>query len=195
MKNAEKWAKDYANLSEGYQLEIAEQIIEELQFNERISTSTYDGEKSASVRATFEQLRAYLEEEVEGLDVEELFERISSLSDANRQGLADAIQTLLEEYFSKQEQQDKEAVCEAEGHDFTPWNYHEWTSYERTIIDHQWVDNYPIPHKEWTRKCNRCGCAEKVDREPEDAREARLKKEKSAEIKALRKRLRELEKK
>ena len=193
MRNPKAWADKFVSFSEAYQLEIAETIIDELAFNERISVGPYDNEKSANIRRTFERLKTYLEHEVEATEVEELFAQIDSLSDENKDRLSTAILALLVEYFDLQSQQDKEAVCTRDGHDFSEWQYHEWTSYERVCIDHQIVDNYPIEHEEWTRKCQRCGFVQKVTTEPEEVREARLKSEKAAEIKALRKRLKELQ--
>lgn len=193
MKNAANWARKFSDFSENYQLEIAELIIDELAFNEQIGEESYDSEKSANVRKTFEQLRGYLERQLEDEELTSLFGRISSLSDENKEGLSKAIHALLTKYFDKQEQEDKEAVCEEEGHDFGPWEHKKWTSYERVCIDHQLVDNYPIPHEEWKRTCLRCGFVETVKREPDEVREERLKKEKAAEVKALRKRLRELQ--
>ncbi len=199
MKKAKKWAEEFFCLDEKEQLEIAKFIIEELEVNESISKDTesftYDCELSANIRSSLEKLKEYLEVSISTQKINELFERISSLSDDNLRKLSKDMAGLLKSSIKKQKKAEKKETCARVGHDFTLWEHNEWTTFEDVVIDHQHVDGYPIPHENWTKKCRRCGFVETTEKEPKEVKEARIQMELEQERKTLQKRLNEINQK
>ena len=90
------------------------------------------------------------------------------------------------------EQEDKEKICQQEGHTFSKWKHNKWPEYIDTVIDHQHVHNYPIEHENWERTCSRCGFVEEVEHEPQELIDERKEKNKKARIKRLERELKKI---
>ena len=116
----------------------------------------------------------------------------STLSEKRRLKVIKELIEYLEDENKNQIQENKELECKNNGHIFSNWSYHEWTTYGEAWIDHQLIPDFPLNHSEWRRHCTRCGFYEEATSEPKDVREERLQKEKEEEIKKLELRLKNL---
>ena len=193
MVNKSKWIYNYSSLDPDNQLIVAEAIANELSDNEEYLdvTDEYDNEKSRKIREFFNSIRNKAKQSEELERITTAFERYESLSQENRKRVIDEVFGIIVKYLGKQEQEDKERICQQEGHTFGKWKNDKWTEYINTVIDHQHIHNYPIEKESWKRTCSRCGFVEEVRQEPQELIDERNEKNKKARIKRLE---RELEK-
>lgn len=196
MVNKKRWIDNYNELDPDSQLEVAEAIVTELRDNELVFAQTeYDKEKSRIVREFFNSVKQNTKSSKELKKFADIFKRYESLSQNNRKKVINDVFEIIVKYLGIQEQQNKEKICQQEGHTFGKWKHSEWTTYETTCIDHEIIPNYPVKHENWEKTCSRCGFIKKVDSEPRELIEAREEKNKQARIKRLESELKRLKKK
>ena len=194
MVNKSKWIYNYNGLDPDNQLVVAEAIANELKNNEMtFNEDEYDKEKSRVIREFFNSIRNNARKSEEFKEFADIFERYESLSQDNRKKVINEVFEIVVKYLGIQEQEDKEKICQQEGHTFSKWKHNKWTEYIDTVIDHQHVQNYPIEHKNWKRTCSRCGLVEAVEHEPQELIDERKEKNRKARIKRLERELKKLE--
>lgn len=193
MVNKDKWIYNYNNLNPYSQLEVAEAIVNELKYNEMaFDESEYDKENSRIVREFFNSIMNNAEQAEKLKKFADILERFESLSQNNRRKVLNEVFEIVVKYLGIQEQENKEKVCQQEGHIFGKWIQNKWTEYIDTVIDHQHIHDFPIEHENWQRKCSRCGFVETVEHEPQELIDARKEKNKKARIKRLESELKRL---
>lgn len=196
MVNKSKWVYNYNSLNPDSQLEVAEAIANELRDNELFfDESEYDKEKSKIIRKFFGTIKLSVEKSKELKKIASISERFEGLSQNNKRKVIDEIFQIVTKYFGIQEQENKEKVCQQEGHIFGEWKYVQRTTYIDTVIDHQRVHNFPVKQENWKRTCSRCGFVYKVDHEPQELIDARKEKAKKVQIKSLKSEIKRLENK
>jgi len=196
MVNKSKWVYNYNSLNPDSQLEVAEAIANELRDNEVVfDESEYDKEKSKIIRKFFGTIKLSVEKSKELKKIASISERFEGLSQNNKRKVIDEIFQIVTKYFGIQEQENKEKVCQQEGHIFGEWKYVQRTTYIDTVIDHQRVHNFPVKHENWKRTCSRCGFVYKVDHELQELIDARKEKAKKVQIKSLKSEIKRLENK
>ena len=80
---------------------------------------------------------------------------------------------IVNDAFSKYAHDIAVDTCKKEGHIFGEWKYKKYRKYIDTVIDHQYIPDFPIECEDWTRSCNRCGFVEKANSEPQELIEVR----------------------
>ena len=192
--NVSKWIYNFRDLDHNNQLKVAEGIIQELEDNENFldEEDGYNNERSILVRKTFEKMIAYETNEQNLRQLNQQIQAFENFSSANKRAFIDEVLRLIGKYSDIQDQEEKEAICDIEGHVFSKWNHHAWTTHEQVIIDHQYIDNYPVSHELWSRTCRRCGYQEKTEQEPSVLVSSRKRREKQEKIKTLEAELRRL---
>ena len=194
MKNIETWIHNFKNLNSEQQLEVAKSISNELKQDEW--GFLYDQkEESRRIREFFNRLLEFASNLTKTDGKESLLDRFEKLSPERKERALSKSIKLIEAEIESQIQENKENECKQCGHNFGKWNYRKYTKYIDTVIDHQYVSNFPIETEEWKRTCGRCGFIETAFNEPEEAREERLDKEKKERIRELKKELKRLENK
>ena len=194
MVNKSKWINNYNSLNPDNQLKVAEAIVNELRDNEMtFDEDEYDKEKSRIIREFFNSIMNNARQSEELKKFADIFERYENLSQGNRKKVINEIFGIVVKYLGIQEQEDKEKMCQQEGHTFGKWKYNKWTIYIDTVIDHQPVHNYPIDKENWERTCSRCGFVEEVECEPQELIDERKEKNKKARIKRLERELKKIE--
>ena len=199
------WINNFKSFNSKQQLKIAEVIKNELETDELFKDENeYDVSKSEQIRSFF---RTLLETTIKKEDVEknkDILKRFEKLSLNYRIDALYKIIEIIESSYKKQEQEMGANICQKEGHIFSDWEYHSYTTHGLVMYpDHQ-VGEGLIEHTFWRRVCNRCGYKEEELFEPEEARVKREEKEKqerakyeeqkkNARIKELKKELKVLE--
>lgn len=194
MVNKSKWIYNYNSLDPDNQLVVAEAIANELKDNERYldTEDEYDEEKSRIVREFFNSIINSARQSEESKKFADIFKRYESLSQGNRKKVINEVSEIVVKYLGIQDQEDKEKICQQEGHTFGKWKHNKWTEYIDTVIDHQHVHDYPIKCENWERTCSRCGFVEEVEHEPQELIDERKEKNKKARIKRLERELKKL---
>lgn len=186
MVNKNKWIQNYNNLIPDSQLEVAEAILKELNDNEMaLSESEYDQKKSKIVRKLLIAIMHNTKQADEYKKFASVLEKFESLSPTNKRKVINAIYKNITKYLGIQEKEKTEKICKYEGHIFDEWIHKKWTTYEDTIIDHQFVEKLPINHNKWERSCPRCGYKEVIYNEPQELIDARKENDKKMQIKKL----------
>jgi hypothetical protein len=176
----DRWILNFKSLTVENQLKVIKAI------NEEFGSYTFDIEnKTFNIIDFFEIFVNGLDDLEKLKELKDILKRFERLPDERKVKVIEGFAKSIIRHEQLEEQYQKEETCKREGHLFTEWNYHEWTTYEDTWYDHQLIENFPIHHQEWTRKCTRCGCCEKETGEPVEVREKRIKKEKEEKIKNL----------
>lgn len=186
MINKNKWIYEYLDLNQNSQLEIAEAIIRELSINES-DEKDYDEKKSNKLKNLFYKMKLNIEHNKEL----KIFDKYENLSDKNKNKVIHEMVVAISKCLSIEEKEEKEKICEQEGHLFTNWEKEELTTYMESVIDHDTI-TYPEKHIIWTRKCNRCGTIDKVYNEPQELIDERKDKNKKKKIKRLENELKKL---
>ena len=193
MANKSKWISNYNCLDPNDQLLVAEAIKNELRDNEMtFNEDEYDKEKSRIVREFFNSIRTNANQLEELKKFTDVFGRYKSLSLNNRKKFINEVFKIVLKYLGIQEQENKEMICQQEGHMFGKWKHNKWTEYIDTFIDHQRVHNYPIEHENWERTCSRCGFVDELEYEPQELIDERKEKNKKAKIKRLERELKKI---
>ncbi len=189
-----QWIYNFNSLDPNQQLEIAKALVEELKDNERYldAEDEYNNEMSQAVRLFFNRMVKNANTKQELKDLQTTLSCFQSLSPERQSKVIESIVSSIQHYYGIQEHEQRERICQSEGHVMGEWEYHSWTTYEDTVIDHQQVHGLECHHEEWTRTCKRCGFKEKSKIEPEEERTKREEIEKQARIKKLEKELRVL---
>ena len=195
MVNKSKWVYNYNSLNPDDQFEVAAAIANELKDNEIfLDEDEYDKEKSRIVREFFNSIKHNTKQSENLKEFADIFERFECLSQNTKRKVINDIFEIVAKYIGIQEQENKEKVCEHEGHIFGEWKHNNWTEYIDAVIDHEHVHDYPIEHENWKRTCSRCGFVDKVDYEPQELIDERKEKNKKARIKKLESQLKKLKK-
>ena len=193
MVNKSKWINNYNSLNQDGQLEVAEAIANELRDNElTFDESEYDKEKSRIIRDFFDTIKLNVDQNKELKKIADVLEKFENLSQNNKIKVINEVFEVVAKYLGIQEQENKEKVCQQEGHIFDKWKHNKWTTYIDTVIDHQHVHNFPVEHENWERTCSRCGFVDEVDHEPQELIDARKEENKKARIKRLESELKRL---
>lgn len=193
MVNKSKWIYNYNGLTPDSQLEVAEAITNELRDNRLfIDEGEYDKEKSKIIENFFNTIRLNTEQNEELKKIENVFEKFENLSQNNKGKVINEVFETITKYLDIQEQENKEKICQQEGHIFGKWEHNKWTTYIDTVIDHQHIHDFPIEHEDWERTCSRCGFVDKVDCEPQELIDARKERNKKSKIKRLERELKKL---
>ncbi len=121
------------------------------------------------------------DEEKENKQLKGLLPNFNKLSKKNKLKVIKSLLSELDYYTSIQKQEDKEAICEREGHVYGEWEYRTWTT-EELVWDNGPMGYIPVEHEEWYRNCSRCGYHEHTDNKPEEIR-AEEKKQRILELK------------
>lgn len=193
MVNKSKWMCHYNGLNPDSQLEVAEAIASELRDNElTFDENEYDKEKSRIIREFFDTIKSNAEENKELKKIANVSEKFENLSQKNKRKVINEVFKIVTKYLGIQEQENKEKICQQEGHMFGKWEHNKWTTSVDTVIDHQHVHDLPVEHENWERTCGRCGFVDTVDQEPQELIAARKEKNKKARIKRLESELKRL---
>lgn len=192
MVNKSKWIYNYNGLDPDNQLVVAEAIANELKDNEMtFDEDEYDKEKSRIVREFFNSIRNNAKQAEELKKFADVFERYEKLSQSNRKKVINEVFGIIAKYLGIQEQEDKEKICQQEGHTFGKWKRRTWTTKE-VYWDAGPQGYVDVEHEKWERTCSRCGFVEKVDYEPQELIDERKEKNKKARIKRLESELKRL---
>lgn len=192
MVNKSKWINNYNGLDPDNQLLVAEAIANELRNNEMaFDEDEYDKEKSRIVREIFNSIRNNAKQAEELKKFADIFERFEKLSQSNRKKVINAVFGIVVAYLDIQEQEDKEKICQQEGHTFGKWERRTWTTKE-VYWDAGPQGYVDVEHEVWERTCSRCGFVEEVDYEPQELIDERKEKNKKARIKRLESELKRL---
>lgn len=192
MVNKSKWINNYNGLDPDNQLLVAEAIANELRVNEMaFDEDEYDKEKSRLVREFFNSIRNNVKQSEELKKLADIFKRYEKLSQSNRKKVINEVFGIIVKYLDIQEQEDKEKICQREGHTFGKWKKRTWTTKEEywDAGPQGYVD---VEHEVWERTCSRCGFVEKIDYEPQELIDERKEKNKKARIKRLESELKRL---
>ena len=190
--NANKWINDYSNLDPDNQLYVAEEIAKELKDNETtFNEDEYEKEKSKIVRRFFDSIINNAKQSEKLKKFADVFEKYEKLSQSNRKKVINEVFEIIAKYLDIQEQEDKEKVCQQEGHTFGKWRKITWTTKE-VYWDAGLQGDVDVEREKWERKCRRCGCVEEVEQEPLELIEERKEKKRKARIKRLERELKEL---
>jgi len=194
MVNKSRWIYNYNSLNPDSQLVVAEAIANELKNNESYldAEDEYDEKKSRIVREFLNSIINNSRQSEEVKKFADIFKEYENLSQNNRKKVINEVFKIVVKYLGIQEQEDKEKICQQEGHTFSKWKYNKWTEYIDIVIDHQHVPNYPVEHENWERTCSRCGFIEKVEHEPQELIDERKEKNKKERIKILERELKKL---
>ena len=188
-----KWLDNFVDLEPEQQLEIANAIFEELIDNEdAFGEDGYNTELSESVRGLIDRFIFENKNKKDLKKVQEILKHFKELSVHKKEKVITELESLVDKYYKKEIQEQKEHICQNEGHIMGEWEKSEWTSYEDGWIDHQYVYGIKCHHEGWSRICERCGFKEAVTEEPEEVRINREEQEKQQKIKRLEKELNEL---
>lgn len=192
MVNKSKWINNYNGLDPDNQLLVAEAIANELRNNEMaFDEDEYDKEKSRIVREFFNSIRNNAKQSEQLKKYADIFERYEKLSQSNRKKVINDVFGIVVAYLDIQEQEDKEKICQQEGHTFGKWKRRTWTTKE-VYWDAGPQGYVDVEHEVWERTCSRCGFVEKVDYEPQELIDERKEKNKKARIKRLESELKRL---
>lgn len=192
MVNKSKWIYNYNGLDPDNQLVVAEAIANELKDNEMtFDEDEYDKEKSRIVREFFNSIRNNAKQAEELKKFADVFERYEKLSQSNRKKVINEVFGIIAKYLDIQEQEDKEKICQQEGHTFGKWKRRTWTTKE-VYWDAGPQGYVDVEHEKWERTCSRCGFVEKFDYEPQELIDERKEKNKKARIKRLESELKRL---
>ena len=190
--NANKWIYNYSNLDPDNQLYVAEEIAKELKDNETtFNEDEYEKEKSKIVRRFFDSIINNAKQSEKLKKFADVFEKYEKLSQSNRKKVINEVFEIIAKYLDIQEQEDKEKVCQQEGHTFGKWRKITWTTKE-VYWDAGLQGDVDVEREKWERKCRRCGCVEEVEQEPLELIEERKEKKRKARIKRLERELKEL---
>lgn len=189
----ERWLEGLETLSPTNQLKVAKAIREELNFNRRDLDNQKDQELSKLLEEFFSTFEKMLEEDNEFSEYKNIPERITNLSKNSQYKLFKVIFCELKICEKDDVQAKKEQICKENGHKYTEWKRHTWTT-RTPVWDAGLVGYMDVEHSCWSRKCKRCGFYDKSGIEPDEEYEERKRKEKEEEIKRLEKRLEELKK-
>ena len=192
MVNKSKWIYNYNSLDSDNQLIVAEAIANELRDNEMtFDEDEYDKEKSRIVREFFDSIRISAKQSGKLKKFADAFEKYENLSQSNRKKVINEVFGVIVKYLGIQEQEDKEKICQQEGHTFGKWKRKTWTTKE-VYWDAGPQGYVDVEHEIWERTCSRCGFVEKVDYEPQELIDERKEKNKKARIKRLESELKRL---
>ena len=189
-----QWIYNFKTLDSNQQLEVSKAIVDELKENERYSfaVDNYDDEMSQEVRLFFNKMIKVANTKQELKKLQKVLSSFQSLNRERQSNVIESLVSLLNSYYEDQVHEEKEKICQSEGHVMGEWEYDSWTSYEDTVIDHQFVHGFECYHEEWMRTCSRCGYKEITEIEPEEVRIKREEKERQDKIKKLEKELEKL---
>ena len=122
----------------------------------------------------------------------DIFKKYESLSQNNKKKVIKAVFEIIVKHLGIQEQEDKEKICQREGHTFGKWKKRTWTTKE-VYWDAGPQGYVDVEHEVWERTCSRCGYVEEVEYEPQELIDQRKEKNKKARIQRLKRTLKELE--
>ena len=202
-----QWIYNFNSLDPDQQLEIAKAVVEELKDNEELldAEDEYNNEMSQAIRLFFNKMikNANTKQDLKALQT--TLSYFQSLSPEKQSMVIDSIVSSIQRYHEMQVCEQKESICQQEGHTFDEWrkvenkrfrdidsrndNYYDRNGYERKYST-QSYEKYDEVY--WIRTCKRCGYIEKSLQEPEEVIEKRKEEEKQARIRTLEKELREL---
>ena len=190
MKNIGTWIHNYNNLNPEQQLEVAEAIVKDLEANQYKYTQD-DKNKSNKVIIFLKKILESASQEKSITESEIIIRRFKKLSKDNRNKVLGEILHIIDSYIKKQNQQDKETICQREGHLFNTWTESTWK--EKAVVWDAGPQGYAeVECHSWHRICQRCGFVEKVDSEPQELTDARKKKAEKARIRQLESELKKL---
>ncbi len=190
MNNLKAWIHNYENLSFEQQTEVAKVIVEKLHISQYIFMN--NEQDRIKVTAFFRRILESSNNRKTIEEGEKLIERFNGLSQANKEKALKSILDVINASIEDQEQENKENACRQEGHIFSDWKYYGWTTYEKTVIDHEVCENYPVKNHKWSRSCTRCGFTESVDQEPKEVTQKREEEVRKKRIRKLENELKRL---
>ena len=184
MKDVKKWVQKYQSLKPKQQLEIAETIMNELNYNEyNLDDKKYDKKKSMLVKQAFHHYIAKTKEKKELQELKEILDRFDDLPDKERKDFIECVyKNLLKALYSleakkqrdkkRKEQLEKKAFCKANGH-----TYSSWEERVKPILV-QNSDNQTVSHEKtyWQRSCSCCGHIQKTTKKPMELKEKTIQK-------------------
>ncbi len=178
MVNKNKWIYNFNNLAPENQLIVAEAIKEELEDNEYCldDEDNYNKEEAKIVKHFFEKLISNTKKSEELEKIRTLLNSFETLTKRNQTNIINKFAQEIKEYQKIEEQQNKEEICQREGHEFKKWHKRQWTTYEEGVIDHQFIHRIRWEHEEWIRECNRCGFVERSETRPKTNRKTKKNK-------------------
>lgn len=194
MVNKSTWLRRFNDLSSKSQLEVASFIVNELvsNENENYSKEKYDKEKSLIVRELFKILETELDNKDKLEALSSIVERFNQLSYSDQVKVIDSVYNNFVKSVEKVELSHVKSACQMEGHKYGKWEEVEWTTYTKKVIDHISYEHFPVKKACWKRTCIICGKEQIVKNKPKELVKEEKEASKEAEIKQLRKRLKEL---
>ena len=155
------WVNNFNSFKPEQQLKIAEAIKDELKFDELIKDEDeYDISKSEQVRSFFEGLAETANKKEDLKKLKDILERFGNLSLKYRIEALYKIAEIIDYSNKKQEQEIGADICQKEGHAFSEWKSHSYTTYGPVMYpDHQ-VGEGLTKHTFYRRVCTRCGYKE-----------------------------------
>ncbi len=204
-----QWIYNFNSLNPNQQLEIARALVEELKDNERNlnAEDEYNNEASQTVRMFLNKMvkNANTKQELKALET--TLSCFQTLSPERQSKVIESIVSSIQHYYKIQEHEERERICQQNGHLFDEWEKVEYkTSRQINSKDNSYYDYNPyrISYKTntyeyydeiyWIRTCKRCGYSEKSLQEPKEVIEERKEREKQARIKKLERELSNLKK-
>lgn len=190
MRNIKGWIHDFDNLNSDQKLEVAEAIMEYLKNSCLVfNRDQYYEERTELVCNFLGDLLYCYKGDGELKKLGEMLYKFDNLSEKNQKELVDEIVCAFQKRIIIQKYDDNKDYCLVHGHNFSKWEYYEWTEHGKET-DPRWLQEHPtgeydIQHHDWRRTCLRCGLVDTVKIEPLEVREEREKKERNSEIKKL----------
>lgn len=186
MKNKQKQAL-IATIQEkdpNDQLQMFRMLIDELSLNNESldSNDNYDFDESLKIIKSLEDYLIKLNQKIENEKLKVAIEKFKQLNTEHKKKIISKFVPLILEEVQKQTCEETFNICQKEGHDFPKWEHNKYITYQRVCIDHQIIDNYPVTHESWSRKCHRCGFEETSEKEPPDLKKIRKDKRKKKEL-------------
>ena len=193
MVNKSTWLRRFNDLLPKSQLEVASFIVKVIVLNENedYSKEKYDKEKSLKVRELFKILETELDNKDKLEAFSSIVERFNQLSYSDQVKVIDSVYKNFVKSVEKVELSHVKSACQMEGHKYGKWKKRTWTTKELywDAGPQGYVD---VEHEVWVRTCSRCGKEQIVKNKPKELVKEEKEAAKEAEIKQLRKRLKEL---
>ena len=122
------------------------------------------------------------------LNISKWITNYESLSPKNKEKVFNEVVDNILKVACEQEEEEKRKICNSEGHVFGKWKIRTWTTKE-LYWDAGPQGYFNVKHKDWKRKCERCGYIEKAEEEPQELIDERKEKNKKMRIQKLEKTL------
>ena len=131
--------------------------------------------KSILIREFFSSIMGNVKKIEELKKLSDIFKKYESLSQNNKKKVIKAVFEIIVKHLGIQEQEDKEKICQREGHTFGKWKKRTWTTKE-VYWDAGPQGYVDVEHEVWERTCSRYGFVEKFDYEPQELIDERKEK-------------------